>query len=529
MAGAKKKKTKPVANPARGFATTSIASKLKAEKSTDIGNDASETSSVAAGSTSAPSEDVQAPQAATTTDSRELHELTPEELELQLERSELQIVVEQHGPKVRKESSRQINRLRTDRRVFRGQAEPLRVAEWLPDELMQQIVDFAMHEEQSVPPTETRADLSLRTAENVMLSRVWQLSVVLGDMDLSEDSVSRALHHVMSTSPAEEPSTSIWGLNEALEWLSLHCERGELLNYDASKPRVQAVVEPNLDEGKIHDYSSLFPFCRSFSLTRIVSDVNEARRTTTANQERATTSRPAVSTAGPGCTPKTPENDLDVSDVDSDLDPDEMLAIYMKTKTRLFDHSPDLVPEADFGGKRSVRDRQIQNKAARQATPGEAKLQQRLKNIESDPLFDQDTADAQWTAQKVDILKQHAERRRLNIEGDGARKTSEVAPRQVTNGASNSVLDEADELGKRFLEEAAMDQDDDVLGGMFDVPDDAKTRSVEQSDLQNPVSLITRNFGKLTGLSPRRVLEEACRSRRVQHPTMLSMSHETNA
>nr|GFD56608.1 hypothetical protein [Tanacetum cinerariifolium] len=47
---------------------------------------------------------------------------TPEELEAQLERDELQLLVEKHAAKVRRESRRQVTKFETDRRVLRAQS-----------------------------------------------------------------------------------------------------------------------------------------------------------------------------------------------------------------------------------------------------------------------------------------------------------------------------------------------------------------------------------------------------------------------
>jgi ATP-dependent RNA helicase DHX29 len=83
------KKKKPAANPARGFATTSIASKPKAEKPPESAAilPKEETPVSLPVVSSAPKEDSlkHVPQ-------------TPEELEAQLERDELQLLVEKHIP-----------------------------------------------------------------------------------------------------------------------------------------------------------------------------------------------------------------------------------------------------------------------------------------------------------------------------------------------------------------------------------------------------------------------------------------------
>ena len=99
MAG---KKKKPAANPARGFATTSVASKPKPEATSSVEPSGVNTPDTNATMPAAKDDDT------TNTSSaqpeRELHELSPEELEAQLEASELQQFVEQYAAKVRKEN-----------------------------------------------------------------------------------------------------------------------------------------------------------------------------------------------------------------------------------------------------------------------------------------------------------------------------------------------------------------------------------------------------------------------------------------
>lgn len=261
MAGGTKKKKKPAANPARGFATTSVASKGKTEKSVDTSNDASETSSTLTAPTSVASQDVLPAKATTASPTRELHELSPEELEAQLEHSDLQNAVEQQGPKVQKESSRQVTRLQTDRRVLRSQSEDLIVREWLPEELMQQILELTAGDVYSVTVAESNQTSQKRASHDVSLARIWQLYRVLSDIDVSEDRTRQALEYILAASPPHESSTSIWGLPEVLEWLALHTDSGELLEYEAAKPKLQARVEHDVPEGKRkHPRAILFPF-----------------------------------------------------------------------------------------------------------------------------------------------------------------------------------------------------------------------------------------------------------------------------
>ena len=247
MAGGNKKK-KPAANPARGFATTSIASKVKPEKSSETSNDVSENVSSVATNTPATSEDLPAREVPNATKQRELHELSPEELETQLEQSELQQLVDQQGPKARKEALRQSSRLQTDRRVMRTQAENLTTKEWLPDELMRHIIDLTVEESTITSTSESKFESLKAVIEEVALLRVWQLYLVLCELNLSEARVTQALERVLSFPPLENSSSPIWGLNEILEWLALHAKKGNCSNTRQVSPGSQTQLLLSLNE-----------------------------------------------------------------------------------------------------------------------------------------------------------------------------------------------------------------------------------------------------------------------------------------
>ena len=189
MAG---KKKKPAANPARGFATTSVASKPKPEKPEDA-------SSVEQSGVNTPSTKAATPAAkndkTTSNSERELHELSPEELEAQLELSELQQFVEQHAGKVRKESSRHVSRLQTDKRLMRGQSDYMSVRDWLPQDLLQQIVEYATQGNNNHP---SGAAKRILPKGDDLTSKVWQLRLCLTGLEIPDERVGDAVAQVLS-------------------------------------------------------------------------------------------------------------------------------------------------------------------------------------------------------------------------------------------------------------------------------------------------------------------------------------------
>lgn len=231
-------------------------------------------------------------------------------------------------------------------------------------------------------------------------------------------------------------------------------------------------------------------------------------------------------------------DDIQASDVDSDMDPDEMVSTYLRTKLRLFDRNPGLVSVPIVKGNKKSKKLQVKPAATNvKPTPGEAKLQQRLKKIESDALFDQYTADLKWFEQVNELREEQLERKKLQV---GEERKEAAAPSESTEGkpkensTTDDIMAEAEAEAQKLLDE--MGDDDDVnFAGMFgdaEEPDSGDNSTTNGSNANTTAATI-RNFGKITGISPRRTFEEACRSRdtgaKVQYkmvsPTTYSARH----
>lgn len=243
MAGPKKKKSKPAANPARGFATTSVASKPRIETATPAQtppNGPPASDSTAAGlakpnaSSIAPSTAL--PAHPTAAPSQPAPSLSPEEFEKQLEESELQLLVEKHAHKAKRDAARQKTRLETDRRLLRGQAEPLNTRKWLPQELMDQILDLIQAETRfAASSLASERPLSEKMpSEEDLTMRLWTLQQTLASLSFSPEKIDAVLQYVLELAPSVSTANRdyIWGLEEALDWLARSCGRGELRDYD---------------------------------------------------------------------------------------------------------------------------------------------------------------------------------------------------------------------------------------------------------------------------------------------------------
>ncbi|KJX94025.1 ATP dependent RNA helicase like protein [Zymoseptoria brevis] len=473
MAGGTKKKKKPT-NPARGFADV-VASKPKAESEAP----STTTSGVATPSekTSVKTQVIESASPAVVSTERELHELSPEELEAQLEASELQQFVEKHGAKVKKEVSRQVVRLQTAKRLLRGQSDYLSVRDWLPDELMQQILDLTLADlkndvnSQKKPASPTGDDL---------VAKVWQLRQCLLDLAFPLERVNDVVGWVISSPPPQSTVGSLWGLEECLEWLVLHCDVGELDDYDFERQRV------NMNDG---------------------DEPEEAVEQETKDWKAAKTMDTSLPETIDGQDNGVNEEDsVEVSDVESDMEPDELLSVYLRTKARLYELNQDV--DASTVGKKKFSK---QSKAPAKRSPGERKLEQRLQKIESDVLFDQREADANWAAHKISLVRDTAERRRLQLHDN---HDPTPARSSKTSTPPSGVSDEAERMGQELLAATNAAEDDDLLGGMFDaLPGVSDSAAGGRSGEGAGEGVTIRDFGRLVGMNPKRVLEEACKAR----------------
>ena len=459
-----KKKKKPQGNPARGFATTSVASKPKQpekEKDKDEPSLPEKQDAPALAPEVAPATVTPPPQ--------EVHQ-TPEELEAQLERDELQLLVEKHAPRVRRESRRHAAKLQTDRRVLRTQAESITTHDWLSHPITDSIIALAQTESRDSNRKQSQQSLLKVLSEEDAMAKLWMLDLVLRDMAFAPEHIEPVLRWLCANAVAVDATASVWGLQEALEWLALDHAQGFSLPYD-EPPRIrQAATTPGISR-------SMTPVPEPPTLT------------TTTEKEQPQVPDPA---------PAVP--DIEVSDLDSDLEPDQLVPTWLQKKGKLFDLDPDSAePKTSKSGK-GGKGRKPANVPQ---SPAVRKLLAQVQRLESDALFDEIEAGTQWPVKRAEIARNKAsERQQKPAE---ATKPANVGPApstlRKTPAWKKSIQDDNSDDGS--------DEEDALLGGMFSaVPDEVPNGS---DPVTSAVTL--RDFGKQTGVTPRRVLEEALRAR----------------
>jgi ATP-dependent RNA helicase DHX29 len=463
------RKKKSVANPARGFATTSVASKPKPERSTepDVKTPKKEVQAPAvAVSTSVAPTEASAPAKAAAP--------TPEELEAQLERDELQLLAEKHAAKVRRDSRRQVTRFQTDQRVLRPQSEPLTVSEWLPGDIIDKIIALAHIESNDSNRRQGQHPLLKVLSEEEAMSKLWALELTLRDMGFSVDHIEAVLQYICANAADIDTSAGIWGFQEALEWLALNLNEEHAFSFEETKTR--------------HPLSGSAPTSRPPS--------PGLQSETATNGPKSESPSPAVATAAMHPGSDSGSGEPEISDLESDIEPDEIVPTYLKIKARLFDIDPDAV-DASVGKPRKKPKGPGPTKKVE--SPAVRKLRSQLQQLQSDALFNQDEADALWPARRNQIAQAKAADKRVQSASDD--KTDPSPPPRDDDTSSK-------------IQEAGTSNDDDevgMLGDMFAAaPDEVLVLPTAEAAADN---IIVKDFGKQTGVSPKRILEEAIRAR----------------
>ena len=485
----KKKSKKLAANPARGFATTSISSKVRIENEEDE-TKAPESPGIPGNQDSHVTSSTPGVQ---TDNQRDLATLSPEELEAQLEESELQMLVEKHGPKVKKDVARIVSRLMTERRLFRGQVETLPVSKWIPEDMLQQLRDLM--QESSLAGRSLSGQYELPQATELLI-KLWALKLCLIDLGFSKAVTLETLTQIvqqkalLGRAQTEETRDGLWGLSTALDQLGTFHEDADLPAFDTtnrikgnhSKNDVGDSVEANNIQHS-GDTNPTIP-ASGVATPEMLLDTAMTRSNSQASQSLCHTPEDS------NCTPSSSETE-DERD-DDDLNPHELFDRYISLKTRMFKILPDRNNgQSSASRKRSAKDVTVPPPV----NPQYSKLMKRVKAIESDILFDMDGAHDAWLKKRVELLQESTERKKLGlVEKPRHASPQDSSTKEVSPGEST-----LDQLGDFFssLPEESVDE----------------SGSSAITDTANGKPIVIRDFGKWTGVNPRRVFEETCRAR----------------
>ncbi|KAE8862961.1 hypothetical protein PTNB29_05523 [Pyrenophora teres f. teres] len=475
------KKKKPAGNPARGFATTSIASKPKPEKAAadvpvkQVAQTPLKEGTAAPELAPQPSEKTIAP--------KEQVAPTPEELEAQLERDELQLLVEKHAAKVRREVTRHVSKFQTDRRLLRGQSHSMTVHDWLPNEILDSIILLAQAESNDSNRRQGHQSLLKTLTEEDAMSKLWTLDLALRELGFSQDQIQPVLRWLCANAASVDASSGVWGLQDALEWLALDQCEDHTFSYDEeSRPKRSTVDTPDTSRSPT---PPLAPPANGTAASK-------------------PSTLPARSLPTPA---ELEQDDTHVSDLDSDLELDELIPAYLKIKGKLFEIDPQLVDTTTRKPAKGAKSKKSAPVAVQ--TPAVRKLLSQLQQLTSDALFDEYQAEAQWPTKRNQIAQAQAEKRQRN---ENQSSIAQAQQKEVV--ADPSMVDVAKAplpAAPQSVEEG--EEDVDLLGGMFTAVSDAGPAPETSNDGASTDNVTLRDFGKSTGMSPRKVFEEAVRSR----------------
>ena len=192
----------------------------------------------------------------------------------------------------------------------------------------------------------------------------------------------------------------------------------------------------------------------------------------------------------------------ETSELDSDMEQGQMIDKYVQLQTRLYRIDPKFVTPAPGKASKERNNRPTAKSVQDSASTRKlARTQAKVAKLCSDILFDKQLADLHWAPKYVELCREDATRRRFGI--------------QDLDCGGVAKQPNADTRGKPDTEDADM-----MLGDLFtSLPDNPGSPTNDHTMLSNldgggPIEM--RNFGTWSGMSPRRVLEEACKARQVQ-------------
>lgn len=257
---APRKRSKKPVKPVRGFMTVSVPSKSQgpaaASSATQSAATTGDRSSVNDGQAAAHQQETN-DEVTKEIDNLGQEAMSPEEYEKHLLDSELQTWVDNFRSDCQRESARQVTRLEGEKRMVTSRPTPfLNVVDWLPPDLVDEILEAEKRRLQLIVDQNlsglSERDLKPKAEEDLCM-KLWTLRSTLLGLGFKEAIVDEALSACLGlTPPSSVPKDSIWGLDQAIEWLALYCAPEDLPPYGRKKgvPFQVHHAEETLTEGK---------------------------------------------------------------------------------------------------------------------------------------------------------------------------------------------------------------------------------------------------------------------------------------
>lgn len=177
----------------------------------------------------------------------------------------------------------------------------------------------------------------------------------------------------------------------------------------------------------------------------------------------------------------------------------------MSLQSRVYKQQPEL-----FEHGKKQRKKAPEKKAEDSLNPEVAKLRRKMAKIEADVLFDRAEAEQAWNERLEGLRIEMAEER----EHREAHKTNDSQKAKAPiEGESEQSQEEKTAEPAETQDPSEENEEGDLFGDIFSSNQEPLfPESAQVSEDKNSTSII-RDFGKWSGLSPRRILEETCRAR----------------
>ena len=203
-----------------------------------------------------------------------------------------------------------------------------------------------------------------------------------------------------------------------------------------------------------------------------------------------------------------PPSDPYESDVS--LDPDTLLPKFLELQSRLYSLRPEVFDKPKKGKKGASG-----SGGAGADDPQVASIQRQIASILNDVLFDRAEAEYRWQEKLDDLRKEASFLRRSAPEAKSTSKEAEPNEQKEEKAVEPGAASPAAEDN-----EAA----EDLLGDMFQGEEEPALELGVITEELNKAAVTSRDFGKWTGLSPRRVLEETCKARSGLWPVVFQVA-----
>lgn len=190
------------------------------------------------------------------------------------------------------------------------------------------------------------------------------------------------------------------------------------------------------------------------------------------------------------------------SESEDDTEPEELVKKYISLQSRIFKICPDGCSRVE--SRESSKHKINRSGETTKLSPELARLYRKIEKIQSDVLFDQSEALAQWVQIRSQLAKDSAERNKYQLDQDCHAEKSAVI-RSSSRNIDNDKAHDEDELTFMF---------GDMFTSSLETSTAPRANSTSSLGNNNDGKTVTiRDFGEWTGVNPRRVFENSCKSR----------------